>query len=247
VIPDNVIRRIFNFASLGKKDIFYHLGCGDGNAVAIAAREFNVKRSIGIEIKKSAASTARKKIANVENAEIVNADIRRASMSEATIILFWFTQNDIVQHMLNRFNKELIDGCKVITIWAPLDLILPSKADFPFFICKKPFRQARSMRDQIKAIYGTPCVDFTASWLLTQKYIDALEVLPVQYRRFVNILQSMVVWINAWNMGVACEAEIPPPVETYLGILKNFFNIDLSSMILNRKTQKTKVAKKRHL
>jgi hypothetical protein len=32
-------------------------------------------------------------------------------------------------------------------------------------------------------------------------------------------------------MGVACEEEIPPPVQTYIGILKTFFNIDLTDMI----------------
>jgi hypothetical protein len=45
------------------------------------------------------------------------------------------------------------------------------------------------------------------------------------------MLQSMIIWINAWNMGVACEEVIPPPVQTYIGILKTFFNIDLSNMI----------------
>jgi hypothetical protein len=74
-------------------------------------------------------------------------------------------------------------------------------------------------------------MDFTASWLLAEKYIHELGVVPSQYLRFVNILQSMIIWINAWNMGVACEEEIPPPVQTYIGILKTFFNIDLSNMI----------------
>jgi hypothetical protein len=32
-------------------------------------------------------------------------------------------------------------------------------------------------------------------------------------------------------MNVACEDEVPPPVHTYIGILKTFFNIDMSSMI----------------
>jgi hypothetical protein len=41
----------------------------------------------------------------------------------------------------------------------------------------------------------------------------------------------MIIWINAWNMDLACEELIPPPVESYLGILKTFFNIDLSDMI----------------
>jgi hypothetical protein len=45
------------------------------------------------------------------------------------------------------------------------------------------------------------------------------------------MLQGMVIWINAWNMGVTCEDEIPPPVQTYIGILREFFNIDLTAMI----------------
>lgn len=42
----------------------------------------------------------------------------------------------------------------------------------------------------------------------------------------------MILWINAWNSGVTCENEIPTPVQAYIGILKTFFNIDLSDMIV---------------
>jgi trans-aconitate methyltransferase len=230
-LSDNVIRKTFNFAKLKKSDIFYHLGCGEGNAVAIAAKEFGVKKSIGIEIDKSLACKARKHIAGIKNAYIVNADIRKADISEPTVLLFWFSDLDLVDAMTKRFKKELKDGARVITIWAPLSMTLPTKIEFPFFINKKPFKHARSIRQQIKAIYRTECIDFTASWLLAERYTDALEVTPSEYRRFVNMLQSMVIWINAWNMGVACEDEVPPPVQTYIGILKTFFEIDLSSMI----------------
>jgi trans-aconitate methyltransferase len=230
-LSDNVVRKIFNFAKLKKSDIFYHLGCGEGNAVAIAAKEFGIKKSVGIEIDKSIADKASKCIASIKNAYIKNADIRKADISEATVLLFWFSDLDLVDAMIERFKKELSDGARVITIWAPLDMTLPDKVEFPFFINKKPFKRARSIQRQIKAIYGTECIDFTAAWLLAERYIDALEVTPGEYRRFVNMLQSMVIWINAWNMRVACEDEIPPPVQTYIGILKTFFNIDLSGMI----------------
>jgi protein-L-isoaspartate O-methyltransferase len=235
-LTDNVIRKIFNFAKLKKGDIFCHLGCGEGNTVAIAAKEFGVKKSIGIEIDKSIADNARKHIAGLKNAYIINTDIREADISEATVLLFWFSDSILVDTLTKRFRKELRNGARVITIWAPLTMTLPYKVEFPFFINKKPFKRARSLQQQIRSIYGTNCIDFTASWLLAERYIDALEVTPSEYRRFVNILQSMVIWINAWNMGVACEDEIPPPVQTYLGILKTFFNIDMSSMV--RKEQK---------
>jgi protein-L-isoaspartate O-methyltransferase len=230
-LNDNVIRKIFNFAKLKKGDIFCHLGCGEGNAVAIAAKEFGVKKSIGIEIDKAIADIARRNIAGLKNAIIINADIRKADISEATVLLFWFSDSTLVDTLTKRFKKELRNGARVITIWAPLTMTLPYKVKFPFFVNKKPFKRARTIQQQIRSIYGTNCIDFTASWLLAERYIDALEVTPSEYRRFVNIMQSMVIWINAWNMGVACEDEIPPPVQTYLGVLKTFFNIDMSSMI----------------
>lgn len=233
-LPDNVVRKIFKFAELKKRDVFCHLGCGKGNAVAIAAKEFGVKKSIGVELDSATATKARKQIAGIKNAEIVNADIQKIDISGATILLFWFNDPDMVDAMVKRF-KKLKDGARVITIWAPLGMTLPDKIDFPFFVSKKPFKRARSIRQQIKAIYKTYCIDFTAAWLLAERYIDALEVVPGEYRRFVNMLQGMVIWINAWNMGVACEDEVPPPVQTYVGILKTFFSIDLSGMIKAQK------------
>ena len=230
-LTDNVIRKIFNFAKLKKGDIFCHLGCGEDKAVAIAVKEFGVKKSVGIEIDKSVADNARRHIAGLKNAYIINTDIREADISEATVLLFWFTDTSIVETLTKRFKKELKNGARVITIWAPLTMTLPYKVEFPFFVNKKPFKRARSIHQQIRSIYGTNCIVFTASWLLAVRYIDALEVTPGEYRRLVNILQSMVIWINAWNMDVACEDEVPPPVQTYLGILKTFFNIDMSSMV----------------
>ena len=233
-LPDSVVCKILKFVKLKKGDVFCHLGCGKGNAVAIAAKEFGVKKSIGIDLDKATVAKARKQIAGIKNAEIVNADIRQADISDATVILFWFNDPEMVDTMAKRF-KKLGDGARVITIWAPLGMTLPDKIDFPFFVSKKPFKRARSIRQQIKAIYKTDCIDFTAAWLLAERYIDALEVVPGEYRRFVNMLQGMVIWINAWNMGVACEDEVPPPVQTYVGILKTFFSIDLSGMIKEQK------------
>ena len=234
-LPDSVYRRIFKFAGLRKGDVFYHLGCGDGRAVELAVRDFGVEKGVGIEIDGKLAAKARRRLARLKAAEVVNKDMRSAFISDASVLLFWSTDPAQVSRMLRRFRNELRDRARVITIWAPLGMTLPSRVEFPFFVTRKPFKRARSIRQQIKAIYGTNCIDFTASWLLAERYIDALEVVPSSHRRFVNILQSMVIWINAWNMGVACEDEVPPPVQTYVGILKTFFDIDLSGMITAKK------------
>lgn len=233
LLSKRLLQRILTFADLKKRDVFYHLGCGTGEAVAMAAEQFGVKKSVGIELNKDYALSASKLVASTKRAEILQMDIFDADLSDATVVLFWFTEPQIVKKMERRFSRILKDGSRVITIWSPLGMNLPDRVEFPFFVCKKPFRKARSIRDQIEAIYGNRCIDFTAAWLLAERYIDQLDSVQPEYRRFLNMIQSMVIWINAWNMGVACEDQIPPPVDTYVGILKTFFEIDLSGMIKN--------------
>ena len=234
LIPDMVVRKLFRFASLRRSDIFYDLGCGNSNAVAIAAKEFKVKRSVGIEIKKKVAVAARKKIISMDNAQVIIGDIRKASISDATVLFFWFTDPRVIEPMVSRFRNELRNGARVITVLSPPDLMLPVKTEFPFFIFQQPFKFAEQLQEQIEVIFGKPCIDFVESWVMAGKYIDELEVVPGQHRRFVNMFQSMVIWINAWNTGVACEKEIPQPVISYLEILKTFFAIDLSDLILKK-------------
>ncbi|HEX9677348.1 class I SAM-dependent methyltransferase [Nitrososphaera sp.] len=228
-IPDRVLKKMFFIAGLRKGDVFCHLGCGSGNAVRLAAK-LGVKKAIGVEPDGDLASAAKRKVARLKNAGITVADLRDADISSATVVLFWSSDLELVDALVKKFRRSLKEGARVITVWSPPGMMLPNKADFPFFVCKKPFRYATSVRQQIQAIYGTKCVDFTAAWRLAEKFIDELGVVPQEYRRFVNMLQGMVIWINAWNMGVACEDGVPPPVQSYLGILREFFQIDLSDM-----------------
>jgi hypothetical protein len=147
------------------------------------------------------------------------------------VFFFWFHDDIVIEKMMQKFSTELQKGSRIISIWSPPHMIIPDKIDFPFFVSRTPLKFAKSIEEQIKAIYGQNCLDFTAAWMLADKYIESLEVVPPRYKRFLNILYSMIIWINAWNMKVSCEDEIPPPVDSYLGILRTFFSIDLGSLI----------------
>lgn len=228
-IPDRVLKKMFRLAGLRKNDVFCHLGCGSGNAVRLAAK-LGVKKAVGVEPDSRLAEEVKRKVARLKNTEIVVSDLRDADISSATVVLFWSSDPELVDALVKKFRRSLKKGARVLTIWSPPGMMLPYKVDFPFFVCKKPFRYATSVRQQIQAVYGTKCVDFTAAWRLAEKFIDELGVVPQEYRRFVNMLQGMVIWINAWNMDVACEDGVPPPVQTYIGILREFFQIDLSDM-----------------
>lgn len=228
------IRKLFEFANLSSSDIFYHLGCGSSESIRIAHDEFRVRKSIGVEINKKAAFKARQKISHLQNAKIVNKDIQTINLSDATVIFFWFTNDELIKQMIRKFERELSDGVRLITIWSPPDLMIPSKTEFPFMLCQKPFKYAKDVAEQITTICGTSCIDFTVSWHLAETYIHNLESVEERYVRFVNIFQSLIIWINAWNAGIACEEEIPPPVESYLGILKTFYNIDLTNLLTRK-------------
>jgi Histone methylation protein DOT1. len=230
-MPDNVIRRMFNLACLDARDIFYDLGCGNSDAIYIASTEYKVKKAIGVEKSKTAVREIVGKTQKLKNVKVVINDIRRMDISDGNVFLFLSNDDRIIQKMIRKFTSELKFGSKIISIWSPPGLIMPDKIDFPFFVSSTPFKFAVSIEEQIKVVYGQKCLDFTAAWMLGDKYLESLEVVPSQYKRFLNILYAMIIWINAWKMKVSCEDEIPPPVESYLGILRTFFNIDMSSLI----------------
>lgn len=230
-IADNVFRNIFKFSKLSQDDIFYYIGFGNNSqSLQIAKDEFHVRKVIGIDENEKFVINAKNQIKDSHGIEILQKSMECLNLSEASILFFWFNDLRLIDKLKEKIEKEMKIGSRIVTILSPPGLILPSRIDYPFIMCKKPFAYASELQEQIRAIYGNPCIDFTASWLLSEKYINKLET-PSQYSRFINILLSMIIWINSWNNQVACEKEIPPPVESYIGILRTFFNIDLTEML----------------
>jgi trans-aconitate methyltransferase len=94
-LSEKSFREIFNFVKLEENDIFYHLGCGDGTGVKIAVEEFKVKKGIGID-------NNRQKINQAENflGNYYCENIKDSDFSDATVILFWFTDEKITKQMM---------------------------------------------------------------------------------------------------------------------------------------------------
>jgi predicted RNA methylase len=233
-IADTVFRNIFKFAKLSFDDIFYYIGFGNNiHSLKIAKEEFGVKKVIGIEQNDKLLQNAKNQTKNIQGIDIIKKPIEELDISQATVLFFWFNDVGLIDKLRLKIEKEMKIGSRIVTLLSPPGLMLPSVVDFPFIMCIKPFIYASELKQQIKSIYGNSCLDFTASWQLSENYIKKLET-PTRYSRFINILLSMTIWINAWNNGVSCEKDIPPPVESYIGILNTFFNIDLKDMILKK-------------
>ena len=231
-LPDQAFREIFKFVNLGSDDIFCHLGCGDGKGTLIAKEEFNVKRVIGVDNSKEKINALEKLWYEKDqtNVDIIMDDVLNSEFHDATVILFWFTDENIIQKMMKKFEK-LRDDVKIITLWGPLPGCLPEKVDFPFIINQKPFKKAEDLQEQLLAIFGTKCVDFVTAWEFAERYTKALSSPDSENNRFVTIIQSLMIWINAKKLGVTCGDNIPEPVKNYISILREYFNIEIEHML----------------
>jgi len=231
-ISDDSVREVFKFVKLGKNDVFYHLGCGSGNSLVIALEEFFVNKAVGIDKDDTKIAKAKKltKEKNLQNAELRCQDILDSDLSDATVILFWFSDTKTVEKMFERFSK-LKPGTKIVTIFDPLPRILPEMVSFPYIVHQVPFRPARDLREQLVAIFETECIDFTTAWEFAERYTKAVGSPDSGNDRFLTILQTLMIWINARNLGLSCTQEIPAPVKSYMEILQNFFNIEVKHLL----------------
>ena len=224
-LPDKSFREIFNFVNLGENDFFYHLGCGNGKGVDIALKEFNVKKGVGIDndIKKI-------NLAKDFSGEFICEDIRDSEFADADVVLFWFTDEQIIKEMMAKFEK-LKPATRIITIWGPLPECLPEKVDFPYILNQVPFKKSNTLQEQLLAVFGVKCVDFVTAWEFAERYTKAIADPAIKNDRFLTIIQTLVIWINAKNLGVACREEIPESIKTYIDIMKMHFDIDFEHLL----------------
>lgn len=230
-LPKKSFQEMFRFVELGENDIFYHLGCNDEVGVQIAKQEFNVKKAIGIDNNQEKIENARNNIKeNNVNAEFRCDSIENADLGDATVILFWFTDEQIINKMFEKF-ENLNDETKIITIWGPLPDCLPDKVNFPYILNKTPFAKAKTMQEQLLAIFGVKCVDFVTAWEFAERYTKSIGSPEIKNDRFLTIIQTLVIWINAKKLGVACGDEIPESIQTYINIMKMHFDIDFEYLL----------------
>ena len=230
-LPEKSLREIFKFSNLGQDDIFFHLGCNDEKGIEIAINEFKVKKSIGIDNNLEKIQSAQKNIEKKNiSAKMIHENIEESDISDATVILFWFTDEKIIKKMIKKFEK-LKPETKIITIWGPLPNYLPDKVNFPYIINKVPFKKAENLQEQLLAVFGVKCIDFVTAWEFAERYTKSISNSEIKNDRFLTIIQTLIIWINAKELGVVCTEEIPESIKTYISIMKMHFDIDFEHLL----------------
>jgi hypothetical protein len=230
-LPEKAFREIFKFSNLGKDDIFFHLGCNNEKGIEIAINEFKVKKAIGIDNSLEKIQNAQKTIEEKSmDVKVIHQNIEESDISDATVILFWFTDENIIKKMIKKFEK-LKPETKIITIWGPLPNCLPDKINFPYIINKVPFKKAENLQAQLLAVFGVKCIDFVTAWEFAERYTKSISGSEVKNDRFLTIIQTLIIWINAKELGVVCTEEIPESIKTYISIMKMHFDIDFEYLL----------------
>jgi hypothetical protein len=230
-LPEKSFSEIFKFVDLGENDIFYHLGCNNEKGIEMAIKEFKVKKAVGIDNNPEKIQHGKEilKQKNIQG-QLICKNIEESDISDASVILFWFTDDDVISQMLEKFEK-LKPGTKIITIWGPLPDYLPDKVNFPYIINKVPFKKAQNMQEQVLAIFGVKCIDFVTAWEFAERYTKSIGTPEIRNDRFLTIIQTLMIWINAKKLGVACGEEISEPIQTYINIMKMQFDIDFEYLL----------------
>ena len=167
----------------------------------MAINEFKVKRAVGVDINSEKIKDAKKELGEKNSkAKLICQNITESYISDATVILFWFTDEDIIEQMLKKF-ESLKPGTKVITIWGPLPDCLPNKVDFPYILNTVPFKKAQSMQEQLLSVFGVKCVDFVTAWEFAERYTKSIGDPKIKNDRFLTIIQTLIIWINAKKTG----------------------------------------------
>jgi precorrin-6B methylase 2 len=116
--PHEVVEAMCKLAKVGKDDIVYDLGCGDGRMVITAVKEFGAKKGIGIDldpqrIKES--KEAAKKAGVTDKVEFRVGDVLKVmDLSDATVVLLYMG-DDVNELLKPILQKTLKPGSRVVS------------------------------------------------------------------------------------------------------------------------------------
>jgi SAM-dependent methyltransferase len=116
--PQPVVERMLELARVGKDDLVYDLGSGDGRIPITAARRYGA-RGVGIDIdpKRIAESRANARKAGVTGrVSFRNEDLFAADFSDATVVTL-FLYPDLNRRLRPRLLAELKPGTRVVSYW----------------------------------------------------------------------------------------------------------------------------------
>ena len=116
--PQVVVDEMLKMANVGKDDVVYDLGCGDGRIVIAAVGKFDARRGVGVDIdpERIRDSRANARRAGVEDrVEFRQGDVLKIKdLSEATVVTLYMSQ-EVNLRLRPALRKVLKPGARVVS------------------------------------------------------------------------------------------------------------------------------------
>lgn len=115
--PPDVVAAMLKVARVGKNDVVYDLGAGDGRIVITAVKEYGAARGVGIDIDpqrvKEATESARQN-GVADRVRFLNQDLFTTSLSEATVVTLYLLPS-LNLKLLPKLKAELKPGTRIVS------------------------------------------------------------------------------------------------------------------------------------
>jgi SAM-dependent methyltransferase len=115
--PHEVVDAMLKVAKVGKGDVLYDLGSGDGRIPIMAAEKYGITRGIGIDINPERIKEANENLAKAgvgNRVRFMNADLFETNLSDATVITLYLLPT-LNLKLLPKLLKELKPGTRIVS------------------------------------------------------------------------------------------------------------------------------------
>jgi precorrin-6B methylase 2 len=115
--PHEVVEAMLKVAKVGKDDVLYDLGSGDGRIPITAAQKYGIARGIGIDISPERIKEANENLSKAgvgDRVRFINADLFESDLSEATVITLYLLP-ELNLKLLPKLLKELKPGTRIVS------------------------------------------------------------------------------------------------------------------------------------
>lgn len=115
--PQEVVEAMLQVAKVGKGDVLYDLGSGDGRIPITAAQKYGIAKGVGIDINPERIREAN---ANLRKAGVgkrvrfVNADLFESNFSDATVITLYLLPT-LNRKLLPKLLRETKPGTRIVS------------------------------------------------------------------------------------------------------------------------------------
>jgi SAM-dependent methyltransferase len=115
--PHEAVEAMLKVANVGKSDVVYDLGSGDGRIPIMAVQKYNAARAVGIDInpERIKEAEANLKAAGVgDRVRFLNEDLFEANIGDATVVTLYLLPNLNVK-LLPKLLAELKPGTRIVS------------------------------------------------------------------------------------------------------------------------------------